>query len=84
MQIVEAFDDGSVLIKSYDVITRRFFHDGWLVERLWEPDSFIYAREKRIRAAGKPRFLSGAVLEAEQNEAGLHLVFDHADGGGRT
>ena len=82
MQIVEAFDDGSVLIKPYDVITGQFFHDGWPIERPWDPDSFVYTREKRIREAQKPRFLPGAVLEAAQTEEGLRIVFDHADGGG--
>lgn len=82
MQIVEAFDDGSVLIKPYDVITGRFFHDGWLVERPWDPDSFVYTRAKRIREAGIPHFPEGAALYAEQTAEGLRIVFDHADGGG--
>ena len=82
MQIVEAYNDGSVLIKPWDVIAGRPFHDGWTVERPWDPDSFVYTRAKRIRAAGKPRFLPGASLRAEQTAEGLHVVFDHADGGG--
>ena len=82
MQIVEAFDDGSVLIKPYDVITGQFFHDGWLVERPWDPDSFVYTRAKRIHEAGTPHFPPDASLSAEQTAEGLRVVFDHADGGG--
>ncbi len=81
MQIVEAFDDGSVMIKPYDVISGTFFHNGWLVEKPWDPDSFIYTREKRIREAEKPHFPENAVLHVEQTEDGLHIIFDHACGG---
>jgi hypothetical protein len=81
MLIVEVFDDDSVLIKPYDVIAGRFFHDGWLIEKPWDPDSFIYTREKRLRTAEKPHFAPGSTLTAEQTEDGLHVVFDHACGG---
>ena len=81
MQIVEAFDDGSVLIKPYDVISGKFFHDGWTVERPWDPDTFVYTREKRIRAAEPPFFAPGARLTAEQTAEGLAIAFDHACGG---
>ena len=82
MQIVEAYDDGSVLIKPWDVIANRPFHAGWLVEQPWDPDTFVYTRAKRIREAGRPRFLPGSTLTAEQTEEGLRVEFDHADGGG--
>ena len=82
MQIVEAFDDGSVAIRPYDVLTGQFFHEGWTVEKPWEPDSFVYTREKRIRAAKKPFFRPGAFLAAEQTAEGFTVVFDHADGNG--
>ena len=82
MQIVEAFDDGSVWIRPYDVIAGRFFHDGWLVEKPWDPDSFVYTRAKRIREAVPPCFPEEASLSAEQTGDGLRIAFDHADGGG--
>ena len=81
MQIVEAFDDGSVLIKPWDVLTGQPFHEGWTVERPWDPASFVYTRPIRYRFAEnqKPRFPEGAVLTAEQTEAGFRLTFDHAE-----
>ena len=81
MQIVEAYDDGSVLIRPWDVISGRFFHKGWLIERPWDPDSFVYTRAKRIRAAENPFFPPDAELSAVQTEEGFAVTFDHACGG---
>ncbi|MBQ3708827.1 MAG: hypothetical protein II889_13120 [Clostridia bacterium] len=81
MQIVEVFDDESVWIRPYDALAGRFFHDGWLIERPWDPDSFVYTRAKRIREAPTPHFPAGASLSAIQTEDGLRVTFDHADGG---
>ena len=82
MQIVEAYDDGSVLIKPWDVIAGRPFHDGWLVEKPWDPDTFVYTRARRIREAGRPHFLPGSSLTVAETAEGLRVEFDHADGGG--
>ena len=78
MQIVEVYEDNSVLIRPWDVITGQFFHDGWLVERAWDPSSFAYTREKREREAPVLHFGPEAVLHAEQTGEGLEAVFDQA------
>ena len=84
MQIVEAYSDGSVVIKPYDVIAGRFFHDGWVVKKPWEPESFAYTWEKRYRTKDRPYFTQEARLEARQDADGLRVMFDHAkdDGDG--
>ncbi|MCQ2433147.1 MAG: metallophosphoesterase [Clostridia bacterium] len=81
MQIVEAMDDGSVRILPWDVIAGRPFpglEDGWIIERPWDPDSFVYTREKRERCTHKPSFSEDAGLELSIKDGTLHLAFDHA------
>ena len=77
MVIVEAYSDGSVEIKPYDCITDRFFDVSWKIDTPWEPDSFIYTREKRLREAKKPYFDNSAV-ETAVNGDSLTVKFKQA------
>lgn len=78
MLIVEARDDGSVRILPYDVLTNRPFHAGWEIKTPWDPDSFEYTREKRLRDPAKLFFDDGAKAEACVDGAVLRVTFDHA------
>lgn len=81
MQIVEAHDDGSVRILPWDVLTDGPFpelQEGWTIEKPWDPDTFVYTKEKRWRCDCKPYFPADAKLEAEIGDGALRLTFDHA------
>ena len=79
MQIVEAYGDGSVLIRPYDVITGQFFNDGWLVEKPWDPSTFAYTREKRTANAPQAHFGPEADLSVRQTAGGFAVLFDQAE-----
>lgn len=78
MLIVEVHDDNSVRIIPYDVLTNQPFHEGWVIEKPWDPDSFIYTAEKRLRNPAKLYFPDRANIETSAVGDRLHVVFDAA------
>ena len=75
--IVEVHDDHSVTIKPFDILSGRFFNDGYFVETPWEPKSFIYT-EERYKTACKPEFAANTLFDIFYSDQKLHLVFDQA------
>ena len=80
--IVEADADYRVRVRPFDILSGRFFHDGWLVERPWDPSSFIYTSARAL-AAEKPCFPAGAAPVCRYAEGKLSLTFPQAEGSER-
>lgn len=78
MLIVEVYDDNSVVIRPYDVITGNFFDISWKVERPCEPESFVYTRAKRFSAAVKPYFDKDASVSVNVNGSDAMISFTQA------
>ena len=75
--IVEVHDDNSVLVKPFDILSGRFFNDGYFVETPWEPDSFIYTDE-RYKKAQQPVFGENTAFDIHYVEGKLKISFDQA------
>ena len=71
--IVEARDDGSVLIRPFDVISGGFFGTDRLIEHPWEPSTFIYT-DDRYRTADCPSFAADAALRVFSDEKKAYSV----------
>ena len=76
--IVEVHDDCSVTVKPFDILSGRFFNDGYLIEKPWEPETFIYTDE-RYKKAVKPVFGRNAAFEAIYSDNKLKVTFDQAE-----
>ncbi len=77
-QIVEVHEDGSVLIKPFDILSGRFFHNGWFIEKPWEPASFIYT-DARYKTSYVPRFHADADVSIEMKDLQLKITFEQAE-----
>ena len=77
-QIVEVHDNGSILIKPFDILSEQFFHEGWLIEKPWEPESFIYT-DARYKTAFVPRFNPDTNISVTANDRQLLITFDQAE-----
>ena len=71
--IVEARDDGSVLIRPFDVISGGFFGTDRLIAHPWEPASFVYT-DDRYQTAACPAFTADAELRVTSDAAGEYAV----------
>ena len=77
--VVEAAADGAVLIKPFDILSGKFFHDGWAIKTPWEPSSFTYTDE-RYRKARPPFFAPEAALRVEPKGSCVRISFPQAGG----
>ena len=75
--IVEAYDDGSVRVLPYDVLSGQFFNGGAFIEKPFAPESFVYT-DRRYLNAEKPFFDECASLTADVTENSATVEFDAA------
>ena len=75
--IVEVHDDNSVLIKPFDILSERFFNEGYFVEKPWEPESFVYT-DARYKTLACPAFAPDTEIETVVSERMLTVVFGQA------
>ena len=75
--IVEVHDDNSVLIKPFDILSGCFFHEGWFVEKPWDPSTFIYT-DKRFKTADAPVFAPETAVDFKAEDGKLFVTFDQA------
>lgn len=78
--IVEADADNRVLIKPLDILSGSFFGCDRLIEKPWDPDSFVYTDARRY-AAEKPFFEKDARIDVKTEADRLTVTFDAAKGG---
>ena len=79
MLIVEADAAGCVRILPLDILSGNFFHDGWVVETPWDPESFTYT-DARYRTGDRPVFAEGAAAEFTLNDGRAAVTFPQAGG----
>ena len=75
--IVEADAENRVLIKSYDILTGRFFPCDRLVEPPFEPDSFKYT-DDRYNTTVRPYFEDGTPISTVKTADGALITFGQA------
>lgn len=75
--IVEAYEDGSVHVLPYDILSGKFFNDGALIEKPFDPDSFVYT-DKRYLTAEKPYFPDGVPVKIEASADSATVIFGAA------
>ena len=75
--IVEARDDGSVLLRPFDIISGAFFGCDRLIEKPWEPDSFVYT-DDRYNTQNRPAFKTGDRISVERRDGELLFTFPQA------
>ena len=75
--VVEVRDDNSVLIKPFDILSGEFFNDGYLVERAWDPASFVYT-DARYRTEKAPVFAEGTPIDISFADGRLTVCFGQA------
>ncbi|MCH5199013.1 MAG: metallophosphoesterase [Oscillospiraceae bacterium] len=77
--IVEVFEDNSVLIKPFDILSGNFFNDGYYVKKPWEPKSFVYT-DKRYLTDKAPVFDNDTLVETDFADGKLSVTFSQAKG----
>jgi hypothetical protein len=76
--IVEADAAGRVRVLLYDLITKRFFPEEWLIEKPWDKSTFIY-NDSRPGSECVPYFSEGDKLSiTEVCDGGCTLTFPQA------
>ena len=80
--IVEVYEDHSVRILPYDILTDRFFSPAYEIKTPWEPDSFIYTDDRYLHAAA-PSFKPEAKPEACVSNGNVRINFPQAEGAER-
>ena len=80
LQIVEADADGRVRVLPMDGTNGKFLREGWVVEKPYDPDSFIYT-DARYDAAQKPTFPEDAKLTASYADGKLTVSVTQASDG---
>ena len=80
--IVEADRDNRVRVLPFDILSERFFNDGWLIERPWDPSSFRYTDDRRLTAE-KPAFPENVPFACDYEEGKINLRFGQAVGAER-
>lgn len=78
--IVEVSENETVTVRPYDILTGRFFDVCWTVPTAWDPESFVYTRDRRFREAKPPFFPEGASLSLTQDADGVLVTFPQAAG----
>ena len=77
--VVECSSDGAVRIRPFDILSGRFFIDGWEIPTPWEPASFTYTDE-RFGSAVPPVFAPSACLNVIRQGRGVEISFPQAGG----
>lgn len=78
MLIVEVDALGRVKIMPYDVITEQFYPLSWVIEKAWDPSTFIYT-DARYRNPEKPYFNPSAAIDITEILAdAVTFTFDQA------
>ncbi len=75
--IVEVKEDNSVVIKPFDILSGKFFNEGYSVEKPWDPDSFIYT-DARWNTNTAPFFAVDAEMRVERRGELLMIDFPQA------
>lgn len=75
--IGEIFDDNSVKIIPVDILSGRFFNDGAVIERPWDPDSFVYT-DARADEEKTPVFPEGTRFDIEYSDGKMKVCFGQA------
>jgi len=78
-QIVEVFEDSSVLIKPFDILSGEFFNEGYYIEKPWDPTSFVYT-DKRYLTEKAPYFSPETPVEISASDDKLAVTFGQAKG----
>ena len=79
---MEADRDNRVRVLPFDILSERFFNDGWLIERPWDPSSFRYTDDRRLTAE-KPAFPENVPFACDYEEGKINLRFGQAVGAER-
>jgi len=80
LQIVEADAEGRVRVLPMDARSGKFLREGWVVEKPYDPDTFIYT-DARYDEAKKPTFPEGATLTATCADGSLTVCVPQASDG---
>lgn len=75
--IVEAYEDSSVRVLPYDILSGKFFNDGALIEKPFDPDSFVYT-DKRYLAAETPYFADCVSVKIDVAADSATVIFGAA------
>lgn len=75
--IVEADAQNRVRVYPFDVLSGKFFNDGWLISNPAEPDSFIYTDE-RYRNSEKPYFEENNIPDVFCKKSKISISFKQA------
>ena len=75
--IVEVADDGAVTVKSYDIITGRFFPCDHVVRPPFTPETFVYTDQRRVKSA-RPHFPEGTPLSVRTDGGDCDITFGQA------
>ncbi len=76
--IVEVDENNAVRILPFDILTEQFFHEGYIINTCWEPESFEFT-EARALTEAKPYFTSDFSCACSlSSEHMLQITFPHA------
>ena len=75
--IVEAYDDGSVRVLPYDILSGKFFHAGAWIKTPFDPDSFVYT-DRRYLHPEKPFFDRETSVQVQVSDNAATVTFDAA------
>lgn len=78
--IVEVFDDNSVLVKPFDILSEHFFHDGYYISCPSDPDTFTYT-DARYAKATPPVFPDGTELTVTADKDSVIIQVPQAQNG---
>lgn len=78
-QIVEVFEDNSVMIRPFDILSGKFFNEGYYVEKPWDPKSFVYT-DQRYKTDKVPVFDDDTPVEIAFIDNKLSVTFGQAKG----
>lgn len=77
--VVEADRDGSVRIRSYDLISDKFFGEEYYIDNVNDASSFAYTYKNRMNYADAPTFAPDTSAKITENGEGEYiLTFDKA------
>lgn len=77
--IVEVREDGSVLIRPFDILSGRFFTPDYTVSRPWDPASFVYT-DARYKTRAAPYFTPEQKACAVAADGTVTVSFPQAKG----
>lgn len=77
--IVEADAQNRVLVRPFDILSGRFFNDGYLIEKPYDVDSFVYTDE-RFRCPEKPFFPETTQVSVSNTDGETAVEFSQGSG----